>query len=269
VERAACVVVTPSARACSAGPRAGRRDRRRSRATKRPAPIDLPRVRAGDRDAALQGDVLGVEAGRLHQHVQRLSRPAGALERVGGVHPETRRFGRGEVAGGGTRGRHLGVGGGSRKTAEAHQALGDASLVALLAAALQKPVQVEGRIGVERLLDGNLRQLRQRVVARRIDLQGLLVEGDGLGDETGIAMTVADLDEPRDGLRAVADLDIEIAERVGGPDVAGLVFDEAQILCDRELGPALAHQVLCLLDGRSAIYGHARFIPSYQTASRA
>jgi hypothetical protein len=82
------------------GPRAGRRDRRRSRATKGPRPIDLPRVRAGDRDAALQGDVR-VEAGRPDQHVQRLSRPAGALERVGGVHPETRRFGRGEVAGGG------------------------------------------------------------------------------------------------------------------------------------------------------------------------
>ena len=235
---------------------------------KRLRPLDLPGVGTRHRHAAPQRHVSGVEADRLHQHVDGLDGAARTLQRIGGIDPEARHLGRREVPGGGARRRRLGIGGRGGKAAEPHQALGDAGLVLLLPAALQQAVQIERRIGEEFLRDGDLRQLRQRVIAGRIDLERFLVERDRLGDEAGLTVDIADPHELRDGGRAVADLGIEVAQRVGDTDVAGLVFHEAQILFDCEVELALAHQIFCLLDD-FAIYAHARFIPSYQTGWRA
>jgi len=255
---------TPGQRHQQIAPIAGGLERK-----KRLRPLDLSGVGTGHGHAAPQRHVVGVEADRLDQRVDGLARAAGALQRIGGIDPEAQHLGRREVPGSGARRRRPGIGGRGGKSAEPHQALGHAGLVLLLAAALQQAVQIEGGVGEEFLLDGDLRQLRQRMIAGRIDLERFLVERDRLGDEAGLTVDIADPHELRDRRRAVADLGIEVAQRVGGTNVAGLIFHEAQILFDREVELTLAHQTFCLLDGCSAIYAHARFIPSYQTGWRA
>jgi hypothetical protein len=93
-------------------------------------------------------------------------------------------------------------------------------------------------------------------------------------------VVVADLHELRNRRRPVAHLGVEVAQRVGGADVAGLIVEQAEVLLDREIDLALANEILGFLDGRLSIYAHAAgeagrkrrivlLIPSYQTASRA
>ena len=90
----------------------------------------------------------------------------------------------------------------------------------------------------------------------RSQFEDLLVDRARLRQEPFFAQAVGDARELLDRLVHLSGADVEIAERVGEVPVAGLIFDETQILRDGRFDLALAEQLLSVFECGGAVDGH-------------
>jgi len=87
-------------------------------------------------------------------------------------------------------------------------------------------------------------------------LQRLLVNSSGLRKEALTKQVIGDLHELQDRTIDVAGAQVQIAEGIDRVPVARLVFDQAHVLSNGEVEPALAFQPLCLPKRRLAVNWH-------------
>ena len=120
---------------------------------------------------------------------------------------------------------------------------------------LEEGLQLHARVRRQSLLGRELRHAQQRGVIVRVNLDDLLVEPRGLGDE---ALAGEVLGNPRvlsDRLVDLAGPDVQVTQEVHRRPVLRLFLDQARVLHDGRIEATLPQQFLGSPQGLVAVHG--------------
>ncbi len=137
--------------------------------------------------------------------------------------------------------------------AEDDAGLRRAALIAGGAPFLDDDIEVGARVREELLARHEIRSLHQRVLVIRLELDDLLVDRRGFHALSFFVQRVGDLDEPLDRFVDLTGARVQIAQRIGGAPVGGLVCEDAQVLCNGSFDLPLSKLFFSVSEGSVAI----------------